>query len=167
MVTLVLKKIAGRLAFVPPTSETERTALRKELDKCENKFNGYVSLTFSAPYPKRTSGIHSQNSCLHGYASCIADFTGDYPEVILNVCKKRAFRQGYPAKKDEFGNVLIGVDGEPIPESSAKVTTVECGYLIDELQILAGELGVILPPTMEELAEAKEKELLKAKGGDL
>lgn len=150
MITLVLQKITGRLAFVPPQAENERQALKYILDKCEAKHNNYVSVTLAVPYKKRTSGRHSQNSAIHGFAQCIAEYTGEEMERIKDYCKKRAVRRGYPVKRDDNGNVIISrLDGEPIPESSGRVNTVEAGYLIEELQQLASELGVILPPTQQ------------------
>ena len=146
MVTLVLRKIEGRLAFVPPQATNERQALKRLLDLCENRHGGFVSLSFAVPYKKRTSGRHSQNSAIHGFASCIADYTGEELERIKFYCKRRAMRRGYQVKKDELGNIVMSkLDGEPMPESSGRVNTVEAGYLIEELQQLAGELGVILP----------------------
>ena len=152
MITLVLKKIKGRLAFIPPEAQNEKMALKQLLDLCERKHNSYVSLSFSVPYRKRTSGRHSQNSAIHGYAQCIAEYTGEEMERIKLYCKKRAIRRGYPVKKDEQGNIIISkLDGEPIPESSGKVNTVEAGYLIEELQQLASELSIILPQTQKEV----------------
>jgi hypothetical protein len=67
-------------------------------------------------------------------------------ERIKDYCKKRAVRRGYPVKKNELGEIIISkLDGEPIPESSGKVNTVEASYLIEELQQLASELEIILP----------------------
>lgn len=150
--TICLKKIKGRLAFIPPQAENERQALRHILDKCENKHNGYVSITFAVPYKKRTSGRHSQNNYIHAIAQDIADYTGEEMERIKTYCKKRAMRRGYPPKRDEQGNVIISpLDGEPIPESSGKVNTVEAGYLIEELEQLSAELGIVLPKTKGEI----------------
>lgn len=154
MITLVLQKINGRLEFVPPNGMNERAALRKVLETCKNKFNNYVSVSFAPPYKKRTSGRHSQNSAIHGFAQCIAEYTGDDLEAIKMYCKKKAIRRGYPVKKNENGDIIFSrLDGEPIPESSANINTVEAGYLIEELQQLAAELDIILPPTQEEMLQ--------------
>lgn len=154
MVTLVLQKVKGRLEFIPPSGVNERAALRHILQLCKDRHNNYVSVTFAAPYKKRTTGKHSQNSAIHGFAQCIAEYTGDDVESIKTFCKKRAIRRGYPVKKDGDGNIIFSkLDGEPIPESSANINTVEAGYLIDELQQLAAELDIPLPPTQSELKE--------------
>lgn len=146
MITLVLKNITGRLAFEVPRNENEKIAIKHLLNKCEDKYNGYVSVTLAVPYKKRTSGRKSQNSAIHGFAQCIANETGEEMERIKDYCKKRAIRRGYPVKKDENGDVIISrLDGEPIPESSGKVNTVEASYLIDELIQLASELEIVLP----------------------
>lgn len=132
----------------------ERAALRDLLDRCEKKHGGFVSVTFKAPYKKRTSGPNSQNSCIHGYAGAIAEFTGEELERVKFYAKRRAFRRGYPPKRDADGAIIYSpLDGEPIPASSADINTIEAGYLIDELQQIAAEIGVILPRTMEEISE--------------
>jgi hypothetical protein len=150
--TIVLKKIEGRLAFIPPTGQSAREALKQLLNKCEEKHGGFVSLTFKVPYKKRTSGVHSQNSCIHGYATVVANYTGHTVEEIKTIAKKRAIRRGYPIKKDEYGRPIYSkLTGEPIPASSVEINTVEAGYLIEELQQIAAELGLTLPRTMEEI----------------
>lgn len=150
--TIVLKKIEGRLAFIPPEGQNARAALRNILDRCEKNHGGFVSLTFKVPYKKRTSGAHSQNSCIHGYATVIANETGHTVEEIKTIAKKRAFRRGYPVKKDDNGNPIYSkLTGEPIPASSAEINTVEAGYLIEELQQIAAELEIILPRTLEDM----------------
>ena len=59
--------------------------------------------------------------------------------------KRKAFRRGYPMKRDENGNIIYSlVDGQPIPESEAKISTVEAGYLVEEIIHLAVELGIVL-----------------------
>jgi hypothetical protein len=152
--TLVLKKIQGRLAFIPPQGDNARAALHKILDKCEAKYGGFVSVTFKVPYKKRTSGPNSQNSCIHGFAGIIAEYTGETLERVKFYAKRRAFRRGYPVKRDENGAVVFSpLDGEPLPASSADINTIEAGYLIEELQQIAAELGCILPRTMEEIGE--------------
>ena len=150
--TIVLKKIKGELSFEQPQGQIARTALQNLLKKCEEKYGGYVSITFKPPYKKRTSGPNSQNSCIHGYAFAIAEFMGEELERVKFYAKRRAFRRGYPVKKDDDGAIVYSMlDGEPMPASSAEINTVEAGYLIEELQQLAAELGVVLPKTMEEL----------------
>lgn len=146
MVTLVLKKIDGRLAFIPPEGQDERTALKMLFNLCERRHGGFVSITFAAPYKKRTKGKHSQNNCIHGYAQILADYTGETVERIKDFCKKRAFRRGYPAKVDGDGDIIYSpIDGEPIPESTANINTVQAGYVIEEMKLLAAELDIWLP----------------------
>jgi hypothetical protein len=150
--TIVLKKIEGRLAFIPPEGQSAREALKQLLTKCEEKHGGFVSLTFKVPYKKRTSGAHSQNSCIHGYATVIANATGHTVEEIKTIAKKRAFRRGYPIKKDDQGRPIYSkLTGEPIAASSAEINTIEAGYLIEELQQIAAELEIVLPRTIEEI----------------
>ncbi len=40
--------------------------------------------------------------------------------------------------------VYSKLTGEVIPESEANITTVEAGYLIEEIQQLAAEAGIVL-----------------------
>lgn len=146
MITLVLQKIEGRLAFIPPQATNERQALHNLLDLCEKKHNGYVSLSFAVPYKKRTSGRKSQNHKLNGNIMAFCNETGNDFDDVKDEIKRRAIKRGYPCKKDEQGNYILSLkDGQPIPESETKINTVECGYLIDEMSILASEYNVLLP----------------------
>ena len=138
-----VSKIGQEFSFLPPKS------LR---DACESLWSArkpkeglpYLSIKLSIPRKPRSTGEKSQNNCIHGYATQIANYTGDYTDRIKHIAKIRAFRRGYPPKRDQQGNIMTGIDGEPIPESTANISTVEAGYLIDELIHIAAEIDLKL-----------------------
>lgn len=113
--------------------------------KAAEKHGGYLTVTLQTPQQPRTVGERSQNHAINGYIQQICKETGnDFDDVKMYV-KRKAIRRGYPMKRDENGNVVYSlVDGQPIPESEARISTVEAGYLIDEIIHLAAELGIIL-----------------------
>lgn len=115
------------------------------LQFCKERHNNYIKVTLQPPSKPRTTGPKSQNNRIHGFAQQIANYTGDDIESIKLICKERALSRGYPVKKDEKDNVIISlVTRKPIPESSSDISTIEAGYLIDELERLAAELEIIL-----------------------
>lgn len=109
------------------------------------KHGGYLTVTLQTPQRPRTVGERSQNHFINGAIQQICEETGnDFYDVKMYV-KRKAFRRGYPMKQDESGSIIYSlVDGQPIPESEAKISTVEAGYLIDEIIQLAAELGIVL-----------------------
>ena len=92
----------------------------------------YVKL--APPKRPRTTGERSQNHAIHGYATQIGGFTGDYKEDVIKEAKRRAVTHGYPTHEDSFGNI--------VPDSEKGISTVEAGYLIDELLHIASDLGL-------------------------
>lgn len=94
---------------------------------------------------KRTTGPGSQNSALWGYATQIAEYTGDTSDGVMFAAKRRAMRRGYPARTDADGNMVLSLhDGGPQPESTTNINTGQAAALIDELLQIAAELGVVL-----------------------
>lgn len=94
----------------------------------------YVKL---APVRKpRTTGWKSQNKHIHGHAQQIAEYTGDYKEDVINEAKRRAVTHGYPVRENSFGAI--------VPVSERDISTVEAGYLIEELHHIASDLDVRL-----------------------
>jgi len=94
----------------------------------------------------RTTGRNSQNTYINGAIQAIAEDTGnDFADVKLYI-KRKAMRRGYPAKTTEDGEVVTSlIDGEPVPVSEADATVDEAKILIEEVQQLAAELGILLP----------------------
>ena len=134
-----------KLCFDLPDDIAVKEIIKRLLVDCRDKYNDFVRLSLQKPYKKRTQGPNSQNSCIHGYAQQIANYIGDDVETVKTYCKHKAISRGYPVITDSEGNVIISrLTDKPIPESSAKVSIVEAGYLIDSLQQLAAELGITL-----------------------
>jgi hypothetical protein len=102
-------------------------------------------LILSPPKKIRTTGELSQNHHFNGHLAQICQETGnEFADVKLYV-KRRAFKRGLSFMTKENGAVVYSlVDGEPLPVSETKMTTIECGYCIDECHELAAELGIRL-----------------------
>lgn len=83
----------------------------------------------------RSTGPRSQNNHAHGHAQQIAEYTGHEVDEVLVCAKSRAVKRGYPVD-------IIG--GIAVPWSQSRISTVECGHLIDELHQIAAELDVTL-----------------------
>ena len=113
--------------------------------KAAEKHGGYLTVTLQTPQRPRTTGERSQNHFINGAIQQICKETGnDFNDVKMYV-KRKAFRRGYPMKRGENGNIIYSlIDGQPIPESEAKISTVEAGYLIEEIIQLAAELEIVL-----------------------
>lgn len=113
--------------------------------KAAEKHGGYLTVTLQTSQRPRTVGERSQNHFINGAIQQICEETGnDFDDVKMYV-KRKSFRRGYPMKRDENGNIIYSlIDGQPIPESEAKISTVEAGYLIEEIIHLAAELGIVL-----------------------
>jgi hypothetical protein len=111
---------------------------------CDEKHDGYVTLTISTPHKARTTGYKSQNHAINGYIQQIANETGEDFGVIKLYCKMRAVKRGYPLMERNGDLVYSKFTGEVLPESEAYISTVEAGYLIDEIQQVASEAGIVL-----------------------
>jgi len=59
-------------------------------------------------------------------------------------CKRKAISHGYPMKMRDNGEVVLSMEGEPIPESETKISVEQASILIETIMQLAGELGIIL-----------------------
>lgn len=114
-----------------------RSALNGLIEICEQKKGGYIQCEFSPPYKKRTTGKDSQNSHIWGHIQQIANETGNSVDDIEDYIKRQAIRRGYPYHVNKL-------NGEVVLESMTKINTVEAGYLIEELHLLAGELEITL-----------------------
>ena len=116
------------------------------LRKC--KKDDLYDLELTKPVKRRTTGDFSQSHHFNGHVAQIAEETGnDFDDVKLYV-KRRAFRRGLPYMMRADNTPVISlIDGEPLPKSETQMTTVECGWCIDECHILAAELNVTLRET--------------------
>lgn len=115
------------------------------VDNVNKKYNGFIRCQFSPPYKPRTTGKASQNHRINGFLMQICEETGNDFDDLKMYCKKRAIRRGYPVKVDGQGYPIISLEtGEYIPESERNIDTLQASYLIEEIEQLASEYGIIL-----------------------
>ena len=98
--------------------------------------SGQLYIRASLPKKPRTTGYKSQNHHAWGHAQQIAESVGDYKDDIMAHAKMRAVSHGYPTRKTMFGDI--------VPISEKEASTVEAGYIIDELHIIASFANVKL-----------------------
>lgn len=114
---------------IPYNRNDELARLVEDLPSCQL----YVEL--SKPHKPRTTGQDSQNHRLNSHIQQICEETGnDFDEVKL-YCKHKAIPRGYP---------FTTLNGMVIPWSEKRLDTVQCSYLIDAINQLAAELGIVL-----------------------
>ena len=101
------------------------------------KHNGFILADLKSPQRDRTTGKGSQNSHIWGHIQQIANETGNDISDIEEYVKSRAIKRGYPYHVNKLTGMIQY-------ESMTKISTVEAGYLIDELHELAGELNIRL-----------------------
>lgn len=120
-------------------------AYAKELGELFRKSPEKIDVELSVPKRKRTTGYRSQNAKLNGSIQQIANETGnDFADVKLYV-KRKAFARGLPFATKANGDIVYSLaDGEPMPISEADMDTVQCSWCIEEVCILAQEMGIIL-----------------------
>jgi hypothetical protein len=111
--------------------------LKPLLEFCVEKKSSYVKCVFSVPYKSRTTGKGSQNNKIWKMITEIAQETGNDIDDVEEYAKERAMVRGYPYKINKM-------NGKPMPLSMTKINTVEASALIETLQQLAAELGIVL-----------------------
>lgn len=142
--TIYVKRdfLKGKLCFTLPEDEAIQTRIAEVLSKCRDEHNDNVVLTISTPKNKRTL---KQNSLFHVYCQKVHEYTGQGIDSIKMYCKQQATERGYPVVRDELGEILIDIATEkPLPISSRDATTSDLSLLIDEIQLLAADLGIPL-----------------------
>lgn len=120
-------------AFVPAHAQPALAAL---IERAKRKHDGALWFTLEVPRIPRTTGPKSQNNAAHGFERQLSEFTGHDLSEIDMIAKFRAIKRGYPTD--------VHRDGLVIPWSQSRLDTVQAGYLIDELQQIAAEVGCIL-----------------------
>lgn len=125
---------------IPATREDEYAALIEK-----GQPSDLYDVTISTLKRRRTTGWKSQNHRLNSHVMQIAKETGnDFGDIKMFV-KRRAIARGLPLMARPNGDLVYSlVDGEPLPISESDMDTVQCGYVIDEINILASELGITL-----------------------
>jgi hypothetical protein len=106
------------------------------------KHNGWACVEIRRPHKPRTTGRHSQGNHINGHIQQIVDYTGDDFNHFKYMAKCRAVKRGYPYETN--------IDGEIVPWSETKLSTVQAGYLIEQLHEDAAFLGIILREDYDE-----------------
>jgi hypothetical protein len=96
---------------------------------------GYLSFAIDLPKRPRSTGEKSQNHRINGFIQQIAESTGQDFDSIKLYCKSDAVARGYP--HDTIKGVMI-------PWSETRIDTIQAGYLIDSIEQLAAEMGIVL-----------------------
>ena len=131
---------AGAVSFaIPPSLQFEYRELVKKAQP-DDRFD----VTISTPTKRRTTGWHSQNGHLNGHVMQISQETGQDFDAVKTFVKRAAIPRGLPVKMKGDSILLSILDGQPVPISETDMDTVQCGMVIDEIHILAGELGITL-----------------------
>ena len=133
-ITLKRKDLKGHICFEAPIENQE--ALRRVLRVCRDKYNDYVSCTFSLPYKPRTTGEGSQNHHLNGHIMQICNETGNDYETIKYCVKMIAVEQ--------FGFPFTEIAGHIVPKRERDSNTEECGKMIEAAHYLAAQLSIVL-----------------------
>ena len=100
----------------------------------KEKSNGYMTVEISRAYKSRSL---EQNRMFWGIVQQIAQETGNELEDVEEAVKERACKRGFPYRINKM-------TGRIKPSSMTKVNTVEMGYLLEEVQQLASELGIVI-----------------------
>jgi len=117
---------------------TERYNLKAIMDKSAAKHGGCITVDISTPKRPRTTGPHSQNSCVWGWVETIAEVLDMDRDRVYQAMKRMAVDNGYPT-------VLNELDGCEEPKSQADATVEECSILLKTIEIFAGVNGIALP----------------------
>lgn len=114
-----------------------RAALKNITELCNERYGGFMKLELSPPYKPRSTGKGSQNSKIWACIQQIAQETGNDIEDVEDYIKMKAVARGYPYKVSKL-------TGQVKPSSMRDINTSEASLLIEELQKLASELGIVL-----------------------
>ena len=112
-----------------------RAMLQGLTELCDKKYGSYIRIELSPPYRARTTGENSQNNLIWKLITLIAKETGNELEDVEAGAKERAIKRGYPYHINK-------ITGKPMPASMRTITTVQAGYLIDELYAIAAEYEI-------------------------
>jgi hypothetical protein len=125
---------------IPAVREAEYRALVKKAQPLDR-----FDLVLSTMRKKRSTGPWSQNHHLNGHAMQIAQETGQSFDDVKLYAKRAAIPWGLPLKLKPNGDIVYSiVDGQPVPISETEMDTAQCGWVIEELHILAAEFGIVL-----------------------
>ena len=136
--------------YFKPNDKPNLTEMWEEASQKASKKGVMVEVTIRPQRKTRTTGERSQNRHLNGHIQQICEETGNTFDVVKDYVKQQAIAMGYPIKKNLKGNYVINPYGYPVGISETESSTKECGYLIDAVHILAGELGITLKESEDE-----------------
>lgn len=120
-------------------------AFKNLLAFCHKNRGGYLRITLAPPFKRRSTGKNSQNHAINGFIQQICMMTGNDFDDAKIFLKRSAFKRGYPFKYDLNGDIVYSLnDGEPVPASETEISTIEAGYLIDEIKQFADENEITL-----------------------
>ena len=138
-VTVILHRASekGYIKFEAPEDANSRMALYSVLKACKDKNNDYVKVTIGRPRKPRTTGPGSQNNHVWGHATQIATETGNEVDDVMDAAKERALKRGYPYHVNKL-------TGKVKPYGTEELDTEQCGMLIEELHMIAAEMGITL-----------------------
>ena len=127
------EQIENGLLFHFPSLAVKQKML-EVFNLAKEKSNGYMTVEISRAYKSRSL---EQNRMFWGIVQQIAQETGNELEDIEEAVKERACKRGFPYRINKM-------TGRIKPSSMTKVNTVEMGYLLEEVQQLASELGIVI-----------------------
>ena len=142
-ITLVLKHIPDDevISFEKPEARFQKK-VSELLERCRQKTNGYVCLTFDRPHKPRTTGDKSQNNLFWKLVEYIELETGGSKDEIEMGIKERAVEErNYPTHLNPISKKMI-------PNSMKVIDTVEMSKLIETEYDIIAELGIVLPPNI-------------------
>lgn len=127
-----------------------KTKLIDLLKSVKEKYNGYLTVDIQKPYKSRTTGKGSQNNLFWKLVQLISEENGEDIKETEHDLKIKAISKGYPYH-------LSKLTGQPIPESTTKINTVEMSYLIETAYEVCAFLGIVTENEMQMQIEENKK----------
>lgn len=131
------------MLFILEKGEDKLSEIEQAITELWGKSDKKVVVSVELEKKIRSTGANSQNHHLNGHIQQICEVTGNDFNDIKNYVKMQSLKRGYPVKFAN-GAPRLSFKGDPIPISESDSSSVECGYLIEEVHILASELGIEL-----------------------
>lgn len=131
------------MLFILEKGEYKLSEIEQAITELWEKSDKKVVVSVEFEKKSRSTGSNSQNHHLNGHIQQICEDTGNDFNDVKNYVKMQSLKRGYPVKFAK-GAPRLSFKGDPIPISEGDSSSVECGYLIEEVHILASELGIEL-----------------------
>lgn len=139
--TTKVKELIGGLRADPPTgmAKEQRDIV---MQRCKEKHNGYVTITFSTPHRPRSRG---QQGLVHDWFQDIAEYTGNTLDHVKMGLKIMAMDEGWPMQRDNDGNAIIDpFTGKTKPISEADASIEQETILMNVTRRFAAEYKIPL-----------------------